>query len=308
MGINTGSGGTGSNKRRIRKPVRRIERGQAQSPFRPTENPFPEMLPFRLGTYEVLEIKDDYLVCKGFDPNSKYPFSQYTPSAPQKKIKVAKPPLLQRTPWDGESVEIDSITYTYEYSDAGTRTKTWTDSEGEEQEEEETIEIPYFVGDIVVAVEIRKNDVQDGFEVNETKVKTDDDGIISWVDLNVSGRHWAGPSDCNPQNAIHDYTILGSPTSGTFDLMLTINTVEETLTFNYDDTAGKVATELVTHSNIGAGDVSVTSGPFPDKTIRVEFIGDLKNTPISLPTANWTTLSGGSGVGVICAMAQLGVS
>ena len=113
---------------------------------------------------------------------------------------------------------------------------------------------------------------------------------------------------CAPQNAIMDITVNGSPTGGTFDMNLTVGGSEETLTFNYNDAAAAVDTELDTHTEIANGDVSVTGGPFPDATIRIEFIVNLAETNIALPTLDWGSLTGGSGVSVIAALAQLGIA
>ena len=192
---------------------------------------------------------------------------------------------MQRGPWDGETVTIDGVAYTYTYTDDNNRSKAWT-SGGESQDEDEEINVPYFVGDSIVAVEIRKNQVVDGFAVNEDKVRDSEDALISWVDLNVSGRAWIGPGagseECDPQSAIHDYTVIGSPEGGDFNLTLTVNGVNETLTFDYNANAAAVKAELVTHSQIGTDDVSVI-GDFPDQTVRVAFAGDLAETPVLLP-------------------------
>lgn len=182
MGIRPG-GGYG-----YRKP---IGRGQPKKPFLPVEEPFPSKGEFRLGVYKVLEEKDDYLKCLGFDPLAKNPFSEITPSA-FRTIKVAKPPLLLKSPWDGKTVDIDGTDYTYEYTGVGVRTVTWTDSDGFDQEVEERITPPYFDDDILVAIEVRKTLVQTGFVVNDEKVEDENDAPLHWVDLNVSGRHWAG--------------------------------------------------------------------------------------------------------------------
>lgn len=167
--------------------------GQARKPLQPIENPFPEKKEFRLGQYVVVEEKDDYLVCEGYDPNAKYPFTEITPPA-FRKIKVAKPLELQRTPWDGNSFDIGGTTYTYEYSDdeKGVRTASWTDDNGNDQEEEQRINLPYVVSElesqIIIAVEIRKSAAVDGMDFDD-----EDGGRLSWMDLNVGGRHWKGP-------------------------------------------------------------------------------------------------------------------
>jgi hypothetical protein len=89
-------------------------------------------------------------------------------------------------------------------------------------------------------------------------------------------------------------------------LNLTVNSTEETLTFNYDDTAAEVQTELETHSEIASGDVTVTGGDFPDATIQIEFVSNLAHTYVPLPTSDWNGLTGGSGVMVIASWAEIG--
>jgi hypothetical protein len=110
---------------------------------------------------------------------------------------------------------------------------------------------------------------------------------------------------CDTQNAIIDVIILGKPTGGSFDMVLTINATTETLTFQWDDTSSDVDTELATHSELSSSDVDV-SGSFPNSTVRIEFVGTQANTNIALPTTDWSGLTGGTGTGIICVMAQLG--
>lgn len=118
-----------------------------------------------------------------------------------------------------------------------------------------------------------------------------------------------GGAGCDIQNAIIDIIVFGSPTGGTFDMEWTVNGVAETLTFNWNETVPNVATELATHTEIASADIAVSSlGTFPDATMRIEFQATLANMNIALPIADWTSLTGGTGVGVICVMAQLGHS
>lgn len=114
-----------------------------------------------------------------------------------------------------------------------------------------------------------------------------------------------GGVSCPPQNFILDIDISGTPTGGTFDVHLTVNAVTETLTFNYDDDKSAVKTEFETHSEIAVDDVTVTVGPFPGATMRIEFVANLANTDIPLPTSNRSGLIGG--VGVTCSSAQWGI-
>lgn len=116
----------------------------------------------------------------------------------------------------------------------------------------------------------------------------------------------AGSSGCASQSAILDVSVLGSPTGGTFDIDLQVDGTTETMTFAYNATAAAVQTELETHTKIASGDVAVTGGPFADATMRITFQGNRANEHVAIPTADWSSLTGGGGVGVICAAAQLG--
>lgn len=113
---------------------------------------------------------------------------------------------------------------------------------------------------------------------------------------------------CEPQNAIVDVTVLGKPTGGSFTLIVTVNDVTENFPIAWNSTPTATRLLLQGHSEIGEGNVDVAVGTFPNSTVRIEFIGDLANTPIPIPTADWNGLTGGTGIGVICALAQLGAS
>jgi len=121
----------------------------------------------------------------------------------------------------------------------------------------------------------------------------------------IRGR-WQRGGGCSSQNCKLQIHVFGGPTGGTFDFDLTVNGVEETLTLNYDDTAAEVKTELETHSEIAVDDVTVTDGPLPSATIEIEFVENLKNTDIGVPTTDWSSLTGGSGVAVLFSKTQLG--
>lgn len=109
-----------------------------------------------------------------------------------------------------------------------------------------------------------------------------------------------GGGSCVSTNEKWQIIVLGSPTSGTFDLGVTVNGTKETLTFNYDDTAAEIATEFKTHSEIGASDVTVTDGPLPDTSVTIEFTGDLAGTAMTVPPEiDFGSLTGTSGVLVV---------
>jgi len=260
------------SRRAKRLRAKRIERTQAKKPFRPTENPFPEKKEFRLGTYRITEVLDDYLVCEGFDPMAKNPASEYTPSTIT-HIKVAKPPLLLRTPWDGNSVVIDGTTYSYEYSAAGVRTKTWEDDEAVEQEEEQEILTPYFEGDLIIAIRASKNTWQDGMVVNDVLVKDEGGAVLSWVDLNVSGRHWDVPEEAC--GYYHQFTVIGGsalPTSGSQIWGYTIGVTTANVEIDFDMTAGELKTAILTaFTGLTTDDLDASGGPWPQVPLEVKW-------------------------------------
>lgn len=203
-------GGVGSSRKRNRP---QIGPPPQKKPLKPTENTFPEDKGFRLGQYEVLQEKHDYLLCTGYNPNAKNPASEVTPSAFRTGVllKIAKPPALQRTYWDGATVTIDGIDYTYVYSDSeiGLRTAYWTDDDGIDQEEEQRIypsyTMPTVDNQIIVAVEIKKNAAVEGMVIE------DEDGVrLRWIDLNVGGRHW---KSATAATTIIRFTITSAPDS-----------------------------------------------------------------------------------------------
>lgn len=171
-----------------------------------------------------------------------------------------------------------------------------------------TVQI-YTLGEAITAEPAKGDERYLGQEVENCYSRNADIPGDEWVVIEWLDGGWEIDTSfggCPSQNAIHDITLFGSPTGGTFDIDLTVNGSEETLTFNYDDTAAEVETELETHTEIASGDVDVTGGPFPNATIRIEFVSNLAETAIALPLADWGSITGGSGVGVICAAAQLG--
>lgn len=170
------------------------QRIRAENPRVAITDPLTLKGEFRLGIYTIEEEKDDYLICRGFDPNAKHPSSDITPNAPR-MIKVAKPALLLRSIWDGQTVDLivdgNPTPVTFEYTGIGVRIARATlvnPTTGEEEEVEEVqrITMDYIVGDQIIAVEVRRNSAIDGLDVD-----TESGGRLSWVDLNMSGRCWA---------------------------------------------------------------------------------------------------------------------
>lgn len=190
-------GGTDGGSFRRRKRNTRIVRGQAAKPFRPIENPFPQKEEFRLGTFRIIEEKDDYLICEGYDPNPKVPASEVTPHAVQ-ILNIAKPPLLQKTPWHGTYVPLivngTETFVTFTYTEVGKRIATAT-VDGEEVQEVQRITMDYFEGDTIVAVKTAKDAVRNGMDVYGAASRSEQGGLLTWVDLNVSGRCWAATEE-----------------------------------------------------------------------------------------------------------------
>lgn len=111
-----------------------------------------------------------------------------------------------------------------------------------------------------------------------------------------------GVTTCR-QNAVFQVTVFGKPLSGTFDFYVNNTPVE----VPYNSTAAGFKTLLEAHEDIGAGNIQVTNGDFPNRTMRLEFIGELANTHIPIPHADWSDLVGGQGVGVLVSTVQRGL-
>ncbi|MEE8045664.1 MAG: hypothetical protein V3T49_02370 [Dehalococcoidia bacterium] len=111
-----------------------------------------------------------------------------------------------------------------------------------------------------------------------------------------NARWWTTPGDavsCKPQNTIIDFTMMGTPTGGTWDLRdFSVNSVPFLLTFDYDVDAAGMKTEFETHPQIEVDDVRVSIGSFPDTPIRVEFINNLAYQAFLLPTPDPANLTG----------------
>jgi len=111
---------------------------------------------------------------------------------------------------------------------------------------------------------------------------------------------------CENQNTIWDWTVFGAPTAGTVSATVIVNGVSEVLAFAWNLNATDFKAVMATHPEIADTDMLVTGGPWPNATIRTEFIDTLANTLILPPTAAWGSLSGGTGRGVIINMSQRG--
>jgi len=129
--------------------------------------------------FEILEDGEfhDYLLCKGYDPDTGRTFSE---------IKIAKPHLLQKTPFHEKTVTLRDLEVTYEYLDQVGLRRAMATVEGNNEDEWQRITEDYFPGDILLAIRARASR-----SVDNTEWPDGSDPPFEWVDLNVSGRAWA---------------------------------------------------------------------------------------------------------------------
>lgn len=101
-------------------------------------------------------------------------------------VYVAKPRLLQRTPFDNQTVLLRGVNVRYDYDDSekGKRTATASGATAEVQ----VITPPYFNGDIIAA-----RSGATGLTTVDSDVLGPDDniGLVVWTDTNEGGREWA---------------------------------------------------------------------------------------------------------------------
>lgn len=91
-----------------------------------------------------------------------------------------------------------------------------------------------------------------------------------------------------PQNEKQTIKINNNPTSGTFTLTYSGQT---TGNIAYNASNATITTALEALSNIGVGDVLVTGGPLPSRTITIEFKGALAATNVAQLTSDASGLS-----------------
>lgn len=91
----------------------------------------------------------------------------------------------------------------------------------------------------------------------------------------------------SPQNEKQTVKINNNPTSGTFTLTYDGQT---TSAIAYNASNATIVSALEALSNIGVGDVAVTGGPLPNRTITIEFKGALAGTNVVQLTSNAASL------------------
>lgn len=106
--------------------------------------------------------------------------------------------------------------------------------------------------------------------------------------------HVLGQLSGGAVNDVQTVTIGGSPTGGTFKLVLEwpIGNSQTTATIAYDAAASAVQSAIAALSNVGAGNVAVTGsagGPY-----TVTFSGKFAGQPVPVMTAGTNALTGGS--------------
>ena len=128
----------------------------------------------------VLEIRGDYLICVGWDGVTRH----------EEEVIVAKPSLLRRTPFDGETI----YGIAYVYHTHTTRTAT----QGSETEDQ--IVIPRYrsnggggvmPGETITAMNVGGGATGATFEEEDPKTEKPVQVPIAWLDMNVDARAWA---------------------------------------------------------------------------------------------------------------------
>lgn len=121
----------------------------------------------RFALFQVDEEKDDYLLCRRYRHGE-------TPAESAATVAVAKPRLLQRTPFDGATIDYGTLQVAYEYLGANRRSATAGDDQ-----ETQAITPSYFASDVLRAV------------YGPTGVVDGEGAGIVWEDTNAGARAWA---------------------------------------------------------------------------------------------------------------------
>lgn len=83
-----------------------------------------------------------------------------------------------------------------------------------------------------------------------------------------------------------------APSAGTWNIELTVNSVTETLTFDYNTTAAAMETELLTHSELTTGDVDCKGGAFPSVAIYCTWSINDSDINTGFPVIDESSLTG----------------
>lgn len=122
---------------------------------------------------------------------------------------------------------------------------------------------------------------------------------VAWINRSSEG--------CSPGNSIHYWTLAGLPSGGTFTVKyITSLGTSTSAAIARNASAATIQTALEAMTAIGSGNVTVTGGPINGANIACEFIAGLANENIALPIFDWTSVTGGSGVGMVAWWGQVG--
>jgi hypothetical protein len=144
--------------------------------------------------FRVISESPDHVVCAPFwftdDPESKYgygEFSQPPNSDPIQNVAVAKPFLLQQTPWDDQTVPYLWGTVKYTYVATGKRiAKGNENGTGPDIFETQYITPSYFSGDIILATNVATQ-----FKNPKWQAGDKSNYVTTWQDINQGARVWA---------------------------------------------------------------------------------------------------------------------
>jgi hypothetical protein len=150
---------------------------------------------YTVAPFSVVQELDDLLKCQVFmasvDPSNGWwkqvpyqnPMGQTPVPDPNGYIYVAKPYLLQKTPWDGQTVTLSDGVWTYKYSTTGpgVRQRAPFGSSGDGQTQ--SITQSYFQNDVISAVRCFT-----GIQDPDNKIP------VIWQDLNEGARAWSTPA------------------------------------------------------------------------------------------------------------------
>jgi uncharacterized protein YodC (DUF2158 family) len=140
----------------------------------------------------VLEVQDDMLRCRWWNTTNK--------TAGTVDVFVAKPPLLQRTPYDG--VTENGVTYAYSTSTQRTATPGGT----------QTVTPPWNLPDTTVTPNYPGDVVEVAYDPS-TGLTDPNNNPVVWRDTNDGGRTWQGLAGFFPVQLTNDGGINGTNTT-----------------------------------------------------------------------------------------------
>lgn len=83
------------------------------------------------------------------------------------------------------------------------------------------------------------------------------------------------------------------PSAGTWDMDLTVNGSQETLTFDYNTSLSAFETELATHTELTVASFVCSGGPFPNVAIYIDWTSPLDDDiKDNFPTIDVSSLTG----------------